>query len=112
MEWLNDFEYLREHGKLPPESNLIQLVRRRLDWEIWTEYTLDARIGRTLEKTSCSTLELKHEIMERVTESVLERLRNEFGGLESLDGPNIGHVSGRHFPANEEQGGRRPGRPD
>ena len=69
MEWLNDFEYLRKYGKLPAESNLIQLVRRRLDWEIWTEYTLDARIGRTLEKTNCSTLELKHEVMERVTES-------------------------------------------
>jgi DEAD/DEAH box helicase domain-containing protein len=105
MEWLNDFEYLRQHGKLPAESNLIQLVRRRLDWEIWTEYTLDARIGRTLEKTNCSTLELKHEVMERVTESLLERLRNEFGGLESLDGPTLATFLEGIFQQMKNKGG-------
>jgi DEAD/DEAH box helicase domain-containing protein len=54
MDWLNDYAELRESGKLPDGSNLPELVRRRLDWEIWSEYTVDCRIGRTLEKTGCS----------------------------------------------------------
>jgi DEAD/DEAH box helicase domain-containing protein len=61
------------------------LVRRRIDWEIWSEYTLDARIGRTLEKTGCSTIEVIPEVIERVAEPLLAALWNEFGGLRELD---------------------------
>jgi DEAD/DEAH box helicase domain-containing protein len=56
MNWLDDYEYLRKNGRLPGDSNLLQLVEKRLDWEIWSEYTFGCRIGRTLEKTGASTL--------------------------------------------------------
>jgi len=71
MDWLQDYAELRENGKLPDGSNLPELVRRRLDWEIWSEYTVDCRIGRTLEKTGCSTLEVRSEILEPALESLL-----------------------------------------
>ena len=89
MEWLHDFEYLRKHGKLPADSNLPDLVRRRIDWEIWSEYTLDARIGRTLEKTGCSTVEVVPSLFKIVEERLREVLRNEFGGLRDLQSATL-----------------------
>jgi DEAD/DEAH box helicase domain-containing protein len=85
MEWLSDFVYLKANGDLPAGSNLPDLVRKRIDWEIWSEYTLDARIGRTLEKTGCSTIEPLPGLMERVTDSLLPVLQNEIGELRKLE---------------------------
>lgn len=85
MDWLNDYAELRERGKLPDGSNLPELVRRRLDWEIWSEYTVDCRIGRTLEKTGCSTLEVRPGLLEAALEPLLAGLQNEIGELRALD---------------------------
>jgi len=85
MEWLEDYEYMRRENALPAGSNLRDLVRKRLDWEIWSEYTLDCRVGRTLEKSGCSTVEVSPTLVESAAESILLRLQNELGGLRSLD---------------------------
>ncbi len=85
MDWLQDYAELRDNGKLPDGSNLAYLVRRRLDWEIWSEYTVDCRIGRTLEKTGCSTLEVRAGTLEPALERLLPVLQNEVGGLRDLD---------------------------
>ena len=55
----------------------MNLLDRRLAWEIWSEYTFDCRIGRTLEKTGSSTLEVKPDIWQRVLETLLPRLQNK-----------------------------------
>jgi DEAD/DEAH box helicase domain-containing protein len=85
MEWLTDYEYLRKNGEAPAGSNLADLVRRRVDWEIWSEYTLDARIGRTLEKAGCSTIEPVAGLMEEIVARLLPVLQNEIGDLRELD---------------------------
>ena len=54
MEWFNDYDYLKTHGTLPKDSTLLQNVNSRIGWEIVSEYGFQARIGRTLEKTSSS----------------------------------------------------------
>lgn len=84
MNWLQDYEHLREHGSLPQGSNLLELVKRRLRWELWSEYTLDCRIGRTLEKTGASTIEVDPEKWEAAVETLLEQLREKVGGLREL----------------------------
>lgn len=85
MEWLDDFEALRRTGKLPEESNLNELLERRLKWEIWSEYTFDCRIGRTLEKTGSSTIEIKPELWRRIIDLLLPRLRENIGPLRDID---------------------------
>lgn len=89
MDWLQDYAELRDNGTLPAGSNLADLVRRRLDWEIWSEYTVDCRIGRTLEKAGCSTLELRPGTLEPALEALLPSLQNEIGGLRQLDAAGL-----------------------
>ena len=85
MDWLEDYEAFRASGKLPVDSDLMNLLDRRLAWEIWSEYTFDCRIGRTLEKTGSSTLEVKPDIWKRVLEILLPRLQEHIGPLRELD---------------------------
>ena len=89
MDWLSDYEHLREHGRLPEGSNLLDLVHRRLDWEIWSEYTFDARIGRTLEKTGSSTAALRCDLLDVAVDALLPRLQNEIGPLRALDADRL-----------------------
>lgn len=85
MNWLEDYEMLRATGKLPDGSDLMSLLERRIAWEIWSEYTFDCRIGRTLEKTGSSTLEVKPELWQRSIETLLPRLKEKVGPLRELD---------------------------
>ncbi|MDM7995624.1 MAG: DEAD/DEAH box helicase [Acidobacteriota bacterium] len=85
MNWLEDYEALRTSGRLPEGSNLMILLDRRLDWEIWSEYTFDCRIGRTLEKTGSSTLEIKPELWRGSLDILMPRLRETIGPLRNLD---------------------------
>ena len=54
MAWFSDYETLVETGKLPAGSTLLDDLKRRIDWEIISEYGFNSRIGRTLEKTGSS----------------------------------------------------------
>jgi DEAD/DEAH box helicase domain-containing protein len=85
MSWMDDYESFRTVGTLPDGSNLMALLDQRLAWEIWSEYTFDCRIGRTLEKTGSSTLEVKPELWQRAIEAMLPRLREKIGPLRDLD---------------------------
>ncbi|MGA7414064.1 MAG: helicase-related protein, partial [Bryobacteraceae bacterium] len=85
MSWLDDYESFRITGKVPESSNLMDLVDRRLAWEIWSEYSFDCRIGRTLEKTGSSTLEVKPDLWQKALATLLPRLREQIGPLRGLD---------------------------
>jgi len=86
MEWLSDYEYLQENeGHLPKDSTLLQHVAKRIGWEIVSEYGFQARIGRTLEKTSSSVVYLDQERLEAAIGKMLEPIRNEIGHLRKLD---------------------------
>jgi DEAD/DEAH box helicase domain-containing protein len=85
MDWMEDYESFRANGKLPSGSNLMEMLDRRLAWEVWSEYTFDCRIGRTLEKTGSSTLEVKPELWTKAVDTLLPRLREQIGPLRELD---------------------------
>lgn len=54
MEWFASYEALCRDGKLPKDSRLPADVGERLGWEIANAYTLNASVGRTLEKSGAS----------------------------------------------------------
>lgn len=89
MSWLRDYEELRETGRIPVGSNLVDLVERRVAWEIWSEYTFDSRIGRTLEKSGNSGLEVRRDLLDEAVAALLLRLTEEIGGLRELDAPTL-----------------------
>ena len=85
MEWLNEYDYLKNHGNLPEGSTLLQNVNNRISWEIISEYGFQARIGRTLEKTSSSVVYLDPDQLQQATDRMLEPIQNEIGILRALD---------------------------
>ncbi|MEA2084838.1 MAG: helicase-related protein, partial [Thermodesulfobacteriota bacterium] len=85
MDWLRDYEYLKDHGILPEGSTLRRDVDRRIGWEIISEYGFQARIGRTLEKTGSSVAYFVPELLKRAAKRMFEPIRNEIGGFRELD---------------------------
>lgn len=85
MDWLHDYEYLKNHGILPEGSTLRRDVDRRIGWEIISEYGFQARIGRTLEKTGSSVAYFDPELLKMAAKRMLEPIRNEIGGFRALD---------------------------
>ena len=85
MEWLSDYEYLKDNGNLSEGSTLLQNVNNRIGWEILSEYGFQARIGRTLEKTSSSVAYLDPEHLRQASDRMLEPIQNEIGTLRELN---------------------------
>ena len=85
MEWLSDYDHLKEHGNLPEGSTLLQHINNRIGWEIFSEYGFQTRIGRTLEKTSSSVGYLDPLHLEQATDRMLEAIQNEIGLLRRIE---------------------------
>ncbi|MCK2183596.1 DEAD/DEAH box helicase [Halomonas getboli] len=85
MAWLRDADYLQREDALPADSDLPDLVRRRLDWELHTELGLRSQIGRTLERQGRVTLSVDTPLLE----AAAERLANDW----AQELPGIGEVS-------------------
>jgi len=84
LAWFEDYEFLKENGRLPDESKLPDDLRRRISWEITSEYGFNSRIGRTLEKTACSIAFVERGRLKQVVAKSLDVVRNEIGGLREL----------------------------
>lgn len=85
MMWYEDFEILRESGKLPKPSDLPRELKKRISWEIFAEYGYNARIGRTLEKTGASVIFPRHSLIDNALDIALPALQNEIGDLRELN---------------------------
>lgn len=81
MEWFREFEALQEKGEIPKGATLVEDVSRRLAWEVWSEYSFRARIGRTLEKTGSSVAGPDPDRLEAATDKLLPQLRNEIEAM-------------------------------
>ncbi len=83
--WLRDFEALRQDGQLPGGSNLPELVKRRLRWDTFAEFTFAGTIGRTLERTRTAAVGFDQEAVEAACETVLVRIQENFGELRDIE---------------------------
>ena len=82
LEWLNEWEELQRTAKAPP--NLVELIDKRLDWEVVAEVGLRTSFGGSLERTATCAIYLNPDLIQNLIPELLEILRNEIGGLQDL----------------------------
>lgn len=83
MEWLSDYSYLVENGRLPVGSNLPDLIGYRLAYECFLEFGQRAAIGRTLTRTGFAALH-EDDSLAPVCHELAPKLREEFESLREL----------------------------
>lgn len=95
LTWMHSFEEMIEKGSLGSDAGVIRLLnnlRRRLEYEVFLEFGLESRLGRTLEKSGCSTLALDRTLLDQTRPKLLERLRNEVGELRNLSDMELDRI--------------------
>ena len=88
MTWMHSYEDMIADRKLKNDrlaTKLIADIESRLSYEIMLEYGLAASVGRTLEKSGCSTIYFPAEDIEKIADQVQERVVNELGEMTSVD---------------------------
>lgn len=83
-----DYLKLVESDKLPAGSALPDLIRRRIDWQVYEEYGLRVRIGRTLTRSSSSAAFVDPARLEAASAKALEPL-TQLGGLRQIDAQRL-----------------------
>ena len=91
MQWLNDYQTLKNEGKLAENSDLPELVSLRLDWEVYSEFTLRARIGRTLEATGYAVAGVDKERFNPAITALHQQLCEELG--DEMSGVSVEQVA-------------------
>jgi len=87
-------------------SSLPDLVRKRLNWEIWSEYSHNCRIGRSLEKTGAHrTVQPGQEVFDAAAKAIHLRLQNEVGGLRAARAGTDARVPSRFLTNLKNRGG-------
>jgi DEAD/DEAH box helicase domain-containing protein len=85
MEWLRDYEHLKEQGSLPAATALTGMVEQRLTWEVIQAFGLRARIGRTLERSLTAAVGVDAQALRDSAHHLTARLSEEIGPLRDLD---------------------------
>jgi DEAD/DEAH box helicase domain-containing protein len=89
LKWLEDYETLCKTGELPEDTNLLDLLKKRIDWELYSEYLFRCRIGRTLEKSGCSVADVNAEMVQQAVENCIEHVQNQIGGMQAVTPINL-----------------------
>ncbi|WP_157703841.1 hypothetical protein, partial [Salmonella enterica] len=91
MQWMNDYQTLKNEGQLAESSDLPELVSLRLDWEVYSEFTLRARIGRTLEATGYAAAGIDIARFNSAITALHQQLVEELG--DEMDGVSVEQVA-------------------
>lgn len=93
MTWRKAYEDMTEQGSLNLEREaskyLLKNIKERIELEIYYEYGFNSRIGRTLEKSGASIIELDYSHIDKVLDRIYTKLINECENLSEL---NIQHL--------------------
>lgn len=84
MTWKHAYEEMvtnRKLGKDKQDQVLMYEIEQRVRYEIMLEFGLAGKIGRTLEKSSCSVISFAPEDIYSIADVVQERIVNELGVL-------------------------------
>lgn len=86
LTWKQAYEDMVEKRKLGKDKQaqiLMREIEQRIKYEIMLEFGLTGKIGRTLEKSSCSVISFAPEDIVQIADAVRERTVNELGVLRS-----------------------------
>lgn len=92
MEWLHEYEELRDTGKLPAGSALMRMVERRTAWEIASEFGFISRIGRTLEKSGTAVAYPDPRQVLDAAARLRELLKEQAGGFGGVGEPELANL--------------------
>ena len=82
MEWVRDYDDLRKTGELSAKSDIVNIIDKRLDWMIYSEYGYKSNIGRTLERAGASVAYVDN--FSGVVDDVLHLLKNDVEMLRDI----------------------------
>ena len=81
MTWLDEWQRLKDSGKIEADDDLVPLIERRLSWEIFGDYSLRSQIGRSLPRMGASAAYIPTEKVDAALAACLTVLQNEIGAL-------------------------------
>lgn len=84
LTWKHAYEDMVKDRKLVKDKQaqiLMYEIEQRIKYEIMLEFGLAGKIGRTLEKSSCSVISFASEDIHAIADAVQERTINELGVL-------------------------------
>ncbi|MFW6415283.1 MAG: Zn-binding domain-containing protein [Thermodesulfobacteriota bacterium] len=84
LAWVQEMDYLKTQGRLPEDTNLPDLISRRLCFEILSEYGFSSRIGRSLEKSGVSVIRPETEQFQKAIDHLSQALPNEMEEMRSV----------------------------
>ena len=84
LQWMDDYVHLVEKDSLPPDTTILSSLRKRVEWEVFSEYGDRSLIGRTLQKSGSSMLRLDMDHLDNVVPEIAIRLREEIGTLRQI----------------------------
>lgn len=94
LEWMRDYEALREHGTVPAGSNLPGHVERRLEWEVFDEFGLRSRLGRSFVRSGFASASVRPRLFAEAVDALHATLTQQVGWLRDLQ-----HVELQRFLA-------------
>lgn len=89
LEYQRDYEYLREHSKLPAKTELTDMVFKRLAWECVAEFGRRSGIGRSLERTLMASAGWHAGLLSDAIGAAANILREEVGTLRDCSDESI-----------------------
>jgi DEAD/DEAH box helicase domain-containing protein len=82
LEWLAEWESLKKNRT--PDPQLVELIEKRLDWEVVAEVGFKTVLGGSLERTGSCAIGVDPTLLQQAIALIQEKLVNEVGGLEKL----------------------------
>lgn len=96
MTWKRAFESMVSTGLLNEKNEevvkLVEDIRKRIEIEIYYEYGFSSRVGRSLEKSSASTIAPNIDVFEKSTNRIYERVINEVGEVKNISKDDIKQI--------------------
>ncbi|MCP9786562.1 DEAD/DEAH box helicase, partial [Cyanobium sp. N5-Cardenillas] len=87
LEWLREWSAIEQSTRptLAPDDPLMEIVEKRLRWEVMAEFGYRSRLGSSVEQAGALAAGIRLEGLEPLLPELLERLRNEMEALRDTD---------------------------
>ncbi|MFO0018125.1 MAG: helicase-related protein, partial [Synechococcaceae cyanobacterium] len=91
LEWLKEWAELEQNAQpvLAPDNPLLEIVERRLGWELMAEFGFRSRLGSSVEQAGVLAAAIQPERLEALIPPLLEQLRNDLEPLRQLSADSL-----------------------